>query len=263
MVRDGVFCENQKSIVTELLSTATKSVKIAVAWINFDDYREIFILLLQKKIKIRIAVNDDVANRKYSKNIKELTHLGAKIRFISMPSNNKYEHHYMHHKFCIIDNKLCISGSFNWTKNANDNNYENLIVSHDINLVNPYILEFKAVWQLSKDDINMLRNPECCEYCKKPKMIICIFSQEGYYNTQADLYKVCGCDIEHIFSDYFDISVYNNLITIFEKYSDMDEYAYEHGYDYNKEDRNEKINFDISNYLSNIRANRMNYKCQD
>ena len=254
MVKDGIYCENQKTIVIRLLLTAKKSVKIAVAWINFNDYMDVFISLLQKKIKIKIAVNDDKINRKYSQKINELIRLGAKIQLINMPSKTNY----MHHKFCIIDNKLFMSGSFNWTKNANNNNYENLIVNHDINLVREYMNEFKTVWQLTKEDLKMLKNPECCEYCGQPKIIICVFNQDDEYNTQADLFKLCGCDIEYIFSDCLDISVYNNLMGIFEKYSDMDEYDIEHGYECNKEERNEEMNFNINNYLSTIRENRMN-----
>ncbi|MBS6006908.1 MAG: hypothetical protein KIB43_08090 [Clostridium baratii] len=251
MVKDGAYFENQREIIKELLLTAKKNVKIAVAWINFDDYKEDFILLLQSNVKIKIAVNNDVINLKYSKTIEELRKLGAKIKLISMPNKKEF----MHHKFCIIDNTFFMSGSFNWTKNANDNNYEDLTVSHDINSVREFRNQFKAVWELSKDDIKILRNPELCECCEEPKIIVCVFSQEDYYNTKADLFKICECKIEYIFSEYFDISVYNNLISIFEKYDDMDEYNY--GYKPNKEDM-EEMNFDISNYLSDIRKNRMN-----
>lgn len=251
MIRDGVYCENQRNIVNELLLTAKESVKIAVAWINFDDYKNVFTSLLQREIKIKIAVNDDVINRKYSQNINELRNLGAHVKLINMPNKGNY----MHHKFCIIDNKLCMSGSFNWTKNANDNNYEDLMVSRDMNLVRGYSNEFKAVWQLSKYDLKILKKPKCCECCSEPKITICVLEQDNDYHTQADLFQICGCDIKCISSYYFDISVYVNLIGIFEKYSDMDEYDYE----YNKEELNEEMNFEISNYLSAIRENRMDF----
>lgn len=254
MVRDGIYFENQKNIVTEILLEAKKSVKIAVAWINFDDYMSVFTKLLQKKIKVKIAVNDDNANRKYSENIKKLVNLGAKVKFISMPTKKNY----MHHKFCIIDNKLFMSGSFNWTKNANDNNYENLLVSHDKNSIRGLISEFKAIWQLSKADLKLLRNPEICEICEEPKIIICVFNQDGAYSTKADLLKICGCEVEYISSEYFDISVYNNLMGIFERHSDMDEYDFINGYESDKKERDEKMNFEITNYLSNVRSNRMN-----
>lgn len=250
MVRDGIYCENQKEVVTKVLLTSKRSVEIAVAWINFQDYMNIFIVLLQKKIKVKIAVNDDIINRKYSENINHLISLGAEVKFISMPTPKNY----MHHKFCIIDNELFMSGSFNWTKNANDNNYEDLIVSHDKQFLRGYISEFKAVWELSKDDLNLLRKPKLCENCREPKMIICVLNQDDEYSTQANLLEVCECGIEDISSEYFDISVYNNLIGIFDKYSDIDEYDYE----INKEEQNEEMNFEISNYLSNVRSNRMN-----
>ncbi|MGL6107645.1 phospholipase D-like domain-containing protein [Romboutsia sp.] len=255
MIEDGAYFENQKDIINKGLLTSKRSIKIAVAWINFDDYKDTLILLLNNRVKIKIAVNDDVKNRKYTQTINELIYLGAKIKFISMPS----KYNYMHHKFCIIDNKFFMSGSFNWTKNANNNNYENLIVSHNLNLLRNYISEFKAVWQLSKNDLKMLKKPNECEMCGNPKIIICVFIQDGICNTKADIYKVCTCEIDYITSDYFDISVYSNLMGIFEKYSDMDEYYYQHGYDYDKKERSKELYFEIEQYLSTIRGNRMNF----
>lgn len=36
----------------------------------------------------------------------------------------------MHNKFFISDNKLLGTGSFNWTYNAVNNNYENLLLTN-------------------------------------------------------------------------------------------------------------------------------------
>jgi phosphatidylserine/phosphatidylglycerophosphate/cardiolipin synthase-like enzyme len=33
----------------------------------------------------------------------------------------------MHHKFAVIDNKVVLTGSFNWTRNAAEDNHENII----------------------------------------------------------------------------------------------------------------------------------------
>lgn len=52
----------------------------------------------------------------------------------------------MHHKFVIIDNKILISGSINWTKSAFFGNYENVLVTNETAIVTPFLNEFEKMW---------------------------------------------------------------------------------------------------------------------
>jgi phosphatidylserine/phosphatidylglycerophosphate/cardiolipin synthase-like enzyme len=56
---------------------------------------------------------------------------------------NKYT---MHHKVIIIDENTVITGSFNFTKSADDENDDNIIVIHDPKLAQLYLQEFDRVW---------------------------------------------------------------------------------------------------------------------
>lgn len=253
-----VYFDNLQTIVINNLLSAKNSVKISVAWLNFDIYGTAFKSLLENGVKIKIIIDDNISNARYNNTIDYLCSLGAKIKKIKMPGEKQI----MHHKFCIIDNTISLSGSFNWTINAELNNYENLIVSDDINIILGFKNEFKSVWHLSTQDVKMLQKPLLCTSCRTPIIIICVFSQEGYYNTQVDIYEVCQCDFKFVDSEFFDICVYNNLLSIFNKYSDMDEYDYQMGIDCSKEEkdtRNELMNYEIQKYLSSIRSNRMGY----
>jgi len=49
----------------------------------------------------------------------------------------------MHDKFAIIDDKIIITGSYNWTMAAKNVNWENLLVISDTNIVSAYTAEFK------------------------------------------------------------------------------------------------------------------------
>ena len=48
----------------------------------------------------------------------------------------------MHHKFCLIDHKISINGSYNYSLNASTNNVENIQVSDDVAIYNQFLSEF-------------------------------------------------------------------------------------------------------------------------
>jgi phosphatidylserine/phosphatidylglycerophosphate/cardiolipin synthase-like enzyme len=57
----------------------------------------------------------------------------------------------MHHKVIIIDDKIVITGSFNFTANANNNNDENVLVIYDKEIAKQYITEFDKIFSDGKD----------------------------------------------------------------------------------------------------------------
>ena len=109
-------------------------------------------------------------------------------------------------------------GSFNWTESANVRNIEDLNLCDDYNVVAKYLLEFKALWDLGKDDIRLLTRSVCCPRCKKPIVNILFMEQEGEYQTRIDVMQQCFCSQKKVYTDYYDISVYNNYIALIDKF---------------------------------------------
>ncbi len=56
---------------------------------------------------------------------------------------------YMHHKFAVVDGRLLITGSLNWTLTAVQSNMENVLVTEEPDLVQPFIKEFHRLWELN------------------------------------------------------------------------------------------------------------------
>jgi phosphatidylserine/phosphatidylglycerophosphate/cardiolipin synthase-like enzyme len=54
---------------------------------------------------------------------------------------------HMHHKFALFDGKRLMSGSFNWTRSASEQNEENLIVTPDQTLVAAFSARFEMLWR--------------------------------------------------------------------------------------------------------------------
>lgn len=55
----------------------------------------------------------------------------------------------MHHKFALLDRKLVLTGSYNWTAASEEKNYENLLILRSPDLVESYRAEFAALWEKS------------------------------------------------------------------------------------------------------------------
>ena len=122
-----------------------KNINQAEAFINIAMYiftdREIAIPLVKARergVKVRLYLDQDQVDYKYSQS-RFLVQKGIKTRI----SSNKC---IMHNKFAIIDNRLLLTGSYNWTFSANNRNDENLMVIDDLKIVTRYQNQFKKLW---------------------------------------------------------------------------------------------------------------------
>lgn len=75
----------------------------------------------------------------------------AKLREAGVFIESRVQPSLMHHKFAVLDNKLVITGSFNWTGQAVLGNNENLVISTDPGLVLGFVGEFERLWRLIRD----------------------------------------------------------------------------------------------------------------
>lgn len=114
------FEKIQEQILSEL-DKAKSIVYIAVAWFTNDILFQKLIELKQKGVNIQVIIIDDEINRLHGCNI-EAEFESRRIPLYGFYSNNK-----MHNKYCVIDLKTVISGSYNWTKSAEYNN-ENIVI---------------------------------------------------------------------------------------------------------------------------------------
>lgn len=55
----------------------------------------------------------------------------------------------MHNKVAVIDDSITLTGSYNWTRTAENENDENLIVIHSVDVSRTYENEFDRIWSTS------------------------------------------------------------------------------------------------------------------
>ena len=120
------------------LSETKERILIAVAWFTNQNISNALIRL--KDVNIDIIVDDNKVNRE-SRAIKDLQNSSISVSFIKDLQKNYY---LMHNKFCVIDNKTVLTGSYNWSKNANTND-ENLAFISDKDIATSYNMEFSKI----------------------------------------------------------------------------------------------------------------------
>ena len=70
----------------------------------------------------------------------------SKLEKAGIPVKIDEQKYLLHNKIFIVDEKIVITGSYNPSKNANENNDENIVIIHDEAIASLYLEEFEAQW---------------------------------------------------------------------------------------------------------------------
>ena len=126
---------------------AKKSIDVAMYAFTSSDLAWALVKAHEKGIDVRVLLDGDFIKNKYSKH-NFLSKRGVNVRIdkshLLQPGKIKG---CMHHKFAIIDDKILITGSYNWTASAEKRNDENLLIFNNApDLVKVYRKEFDKIW---------------------------------------------------------------------------------------------------------------------
>lgn len=75
----------------------------------------------------------------------------AALRAAGMDVRLDGEEGSMHDKVLIIDGEIVVTGSYNFSANAEDNNDENTLIIHDADLAGEFTAEFWRIWNLTQE----------------------------------------------------------------------------------------------------------------
>ncbi|MFM0351377.1 phospholipase D-like domain-containing protein [Paraburkholderia sp. RL17-347-BIC-D] len=170
----------------ETLGKARHSVRLSVAWMNPELFSDAIDNLLDRGVQIAIAYYNVLANRR----LKPYFH-GRRINFY--PVTPRWYGAYMHHKFCIIDDEVLITGSYNWTKNA-ARGFENVIIAeHEFELVKQYKHEFEDIKAFVNGD-DTRQSKLCFEHphCRSEAYHLAVFyPNDGNAPMATGIWQVC------------------------------------------------------------------------
>ncbi len=120
------------------LKKAEKEVLICVFTISDNRISSVIRQLHEKGITVKI-ISD---NRKVFDRGSDIFYLHRH----GLPIKTDKTDAHMHHKFAVIDRKITIAGSYNWTVSAEEVNYEDVIVTDNRDITKAFLKEFNKLW---------------------------------------------------------------------------------------------------------------------
>ncbi|MFH1626018.1 MAG: phospholipase D family protein [Pseudomonadota bacterium] len=136
----------EKAIIEEI-EKAKSSIHIAI--FNFTNGRiaRALVRACRQGIDVKVVMDRERASEVHSKG-RFLENKGIGVKLKKGPSVRKQgdETGLMHNKFAVIDGKVAITGSYNWTSSAEKWNYENLLIIPSVRVAELFEEEFRKLW---------------------------------------------------------------------------------------------------------------------
>lgn len=150
--------QSSNGLIGKTLVTASQSIDLALFVFSEQQIANILETNHQKNVKIRTLIEPDFAYRYYSE---ALDMMGVAlvndckyeinnrpwqnpINTVGTPLLRKGD--LLHHKFAVIDGKIAIAGSHNWSEAANSNNDETLVIIKSPKVAAHFQREFDRIY---------------------------------------------------------------------------------------------------------------------
>ncbi|SDK40253.1 PLD-like domain-containing protein [Pedobacter sp. ok626] len=124
--------------IVKEIEGAEFEILVASSWFTDDELFEIIERKLSAGVIVQLIIGDNQENKKL--NFEDLVTKGAVVTKVK---NIGYG--MMHQKFCIIDKKTALHGSYNWSLNARKNNHESIIVTNHPGTVESLMNNFRDI----------------------------------------------------------------------------------------------------------------------
>ncbi|WP_434382837.1 phospholipase D-like domain-containing protein [Melittangium boletus] len=125
--------------ILRLIGEARGSADVCVFTLTDDRITRALLEAHARGLRLRV-VSDDGKALDPGSDVERLRAAGIPVRLDRTPAH-------MHHKFAVFDRLRLLTGSYNWTRSAASENHENVLVSEDARLVQPFCRAFDALWE--------------------------------------------------------------------------------------------------------------------
>ena len=136
------FGSDCDELLIDQIDGAKSELTVAIYSITHRDISKAFARAAKRGVSVKIKYDEEqsdwVGMQAALKILRD-----AKIPCEPIKMSDKHSH--MHHKFTVIDNKIVMTGSFNYSVAGAKRNYENLIVISSRAAAASYKKEFEAI----------------------------------------------------------------------------------------------------------------------
>ena len=153
-----LWIDSSNGLIGKTLKSAEKSIDSALFVFSAQRLSNILETRYEEKVKIRTLLEPDFAYRFYSE--------GLDMTGVALSNNCKYELNnqpwknpinttgvplltsgdLLHHKYAVVDQKIVITGSHNWTEAANKGNDETVLVIENPKVAAHFVREFERLY---------------------------------------------------------------------------------------------------------------------
>ncbi|MDE2490058.1 MAG: hypothetical protein KGM24_04375, partial [Elusimicrobia bacterium] len=131
--------------LVDAISRCTMSLDVAIFSFYSPAVADAVVAAKDRGVAVRVVA--DVSQAQKSPQVARLINAGVPVRL----SAGRGGRGVLHHKFAVLDGELVATGSYNFSVNAEKNNFENQLMSADPGDAAAFGAEFEAVWAQAHD----------------------------------------------------------------------------------------------------------------
>lgn len=133
--------DSVQSRLVELVNHAEESIYFLTYSFTTDELAEAFLAARARGVDVQ-GVMDNAQATNAGGEFDRFVQNGIDVRLDGEGGS-------MHNKVLIIDGEIVVTGSYNYSANAERRNDENLLVIHDAGIASKYLEEFQRIWELA------------------------------------------------------------------------------------------------------------------
>lgn len=134
---EQAYFSDIRNKIIPYLNDAKDTIQVAMAWFTSSELFNTLLRCLNRKVEVELILLDNAINyMDYAPDFNVFIKAGGKLRIAGSVVG------FMHHKFCVVDDRIVITGSYNWTYYAETRNVENIVITDNEEIINLFKSEF-------------------------------------------------------------------------------------------------------------------------
>ena len=125
------------------VNAAQESISFIAYSFTLDELAEALIERAQSGVNVSGVFDEDQYHSNAGTEFDTLKNAGLDVRLDGNPR-------LMHHKVIIIDHEVVITGSYNFSNNAEHNNDENTLIIHNQDIAAQFLAEFQQIYDMAQ-----------------------------------------------------------------------------------------------------------------